>query len=68
MDEKEAVPTPEASVTTCAAPDAAPEAEIIPGRLDYRIPALILTGMNLFLGLFSWVTMDLIERGLAMFA
>ena len=50
------------------APDAAPEAEIIPGRLDYRIPALILTGMNLFLGLFSWVTMDLIERGLAMFA
>ena len=25
MDEKEAVPTPEASVTTCAAPDAAPE-------------------------------------------
>ena len=50
------------------APDSAPDAESVPGRLDYWIPALILTGMNLFFGLFSWVTMDLIERGLAMFA
>ena len=37
-------------------------------RLSYWLPALILTGMNLFLGLFSWVTVDFIRRGLAMFA
>ncbi|MBQ9617341.1 MAG: sodium:proton antiporter [Oscillibacter sp.] len=37
-------------------------------RLSYWLPALILTGINLFLGLFSWVTVDFIQRGLAMFA
>ena len=36
-------------------------------RLAYRIPAAVLTLANLFLGLFSWITMDLIQRGLAMF-
>ena len=37
-------------------------------RLSYWIPAAVLTACNLFLGLFSWVTMDLIQRGLSMFA
>ena len=37
-------------------------------RLSYLFPALTLTGMNLFLGLFSWVTVHLIEQGLSMFA
>ena len=37
-------------------------------RLSYWIPAGILTACNLFLGLFSWVVVDLIQRGLAMFA
>ena len=50
------------------ASDAAPESETLSGQLAYWIPALTLTGMNLFLGLFSWVTVDLIQRGLAMFA
>ena len=50
------------------ADDAAPESETLSGRLAYWIPALTLTGLNLFLGLFSWVTVDLIQRGLAMFA
>lgn len=36
-------------------------------RLYYWVPALALTAANLFLGLFSWVTVDLIQRGLAMF-
>ena len=34
----------------------------------YLISALILTVFNLFLGLFSWVSVDLIQRGLMMFA
>ena len=34
----------------------------------YFIAALILTGLNLFLGLFSWVTIDLIQQGLNIFA
>ncbi len=38
-----------------------------PHRLDYNIPALVLTGANLFLGLFSWVVTDLIQRGLLIF-
>lgn len=37
------------------------------GHALYEIAALILTAMNLFLGLFSWAVMDLIYRGLAMF-
>ncbi|MBR3570442.1 MAG: sodium:proton antiporter [Oscillibacter sp.] len=49
-------------------PDSFPETETLSGRLSYWIPALALTGMNLFLGLFSWVALDFIRRGLAMFA
>ena len=45
-----------------------PETRTLSGRLSYWIPALILTGINLFLGLFSWVTVDVIQRGLMMFA
>lgn len=37
-------------------------------RLSFWIPAGILTACNLFLGLFSWLVVDLIQRGLAMFA
>ena len=50
--------------------EADPEPEPEAGRLSvwaYRLPALVLTGMNLFLGLFSWVTVDLIVMGLRMF-
>ena len=36
--------------------------------LCYRVPMLVLTAGNLFLGLFSWVVVDWIERGLMMFA
>ena len=36
-------------------------------RAGYNVPMLVLTVMNLFLGLFSWVTVDLIHRGLMMF-
>ena len=36
-------------------------------RPDYIIPMLVLTACNLFLGLFSWVTVDLIRTGLSMF-
>ena len=37
-------------------------------RAGYNVPMLVLTVMNLFLGLFSWVTVDLIHRGLMMFS
>lgn len=36
-------------------------------RLGYIFPMFILGAMNLFLGLFSWVVIDLIEQGLKMF-
>ena len=36
-------------------------------RRQYRASAAVLTGLNLFLGLFSWVTADLIRQGLSMF-
>ena len=36
-------------------------------RRQYRVSAAVLTGLNLFLGLFSWVTADLIRQGLSMF-
>ncbi len=38
-----------------------------PHRLGYIFPMAILAAMNLFLGLFSWVSIDLIVRGLEMF-
>ena len=44
------------------------ETETLTGRLSYLAPALTLTAVNLFLGLFSWVTVDVIQRGLEMFA
>ena len=34
----------------------------------YVVPSLALTAVNVFLGLFSWVVVELIHRGLAMFA
>ncbi len=37
-------------------------------RPGYNIPMGILTAANLFLGLFSWIAADLIEKGLMMFA
>ena len=37
-------------------------------NLSYIIPSMVLTGVNVFLGLFSWVIVELIHRGLAMFA
>ena len=37
-------------------------------RLGYWIPAVILTGLNLYLGLFSWQIVGLLEKGLAMFS
>ena len=37
-------------------------------RLGYLIPAVILTGLNLYLGLFSWQIVGLLEKGLAMFS
>ena len=36
-------------------------------KADYVLPMTVLTAANLFLGLFSWVIVDLIQRGLAMF-
>ena len=39
-----------------------------PYRKKANVPMLVLTFMNLFLGLFSWVTVDLIHRGLTMFS
>jgi multicomponent Na+:H+ antiporter subunit D len=36
-------------------------------RSGYNIPMMCLAAVNLFLGLFSWVVVDLIERGLRMF-
>jgi len=36
-------------------------------RLDYNAPMAVLVALNLFLGLFSWVAIDLIGRGLEMF-
>ena len=36
-------------------------------RAGYNIPMLVLTAANLFLGLFSWVAVDCIMKGLAMF-
>lgn len=38
------------------------------GRPDYNVPMLILTAMNLLLGLTSGYAAELIERGLRMFA
>ena len=45
------------------------KAERVPKELrrQYRASAAVLTGLNLFLGLFSWVTADLIRQGLSMF-
>ena len=45
-----------------------PESETRSERYAYWVSALVLTGMNLFLGLFSWVAVDFIRRGLEMFA
>ena len=50
------------------ASDSAPEPDTLSAQVSYWSPALVLTGMNLFLGLFAWVTVDLIQRGLEMFA
>ena len=36
-------------------------------HMDYNVPMAVLGFLNLFLGLFSWVAVDLIQRGLAMF-
>ncbi len=36
--------------------------------LDYNTAAVILTACNLFLGLFSWVITDLIQKGFLMFS
>ncbi|MCR5294665.1 MAG: sodium:proton antiporter [Lachnospiraceae bacterium] len=36
-------------------------------QLTYVLPCLILLAVNLMLGLFAWVFVDLIERGLLMF-
>ena len=33
----------------------------------YNVPMVILGGLNLFLGLFSWVAINLITQGLKMF-
>ncbi|HAE44797.1 MAG TPA: sodium:proton antiporter [Lachnospiraceae bacterium] len=44
------------------------EEETFLSKLEYRIPVLILIAMNLFMGLFSWYTVDLIQRGLDMFS
>lgn len=37
-------------------------------RVYYNVPMMILTAGNLAMGLFSWVFVDLIEKGLAMFS
>ena len=37
-------------------------------RLGYNVPMLVLTAGNLFLGLFSWVAVDLLQTGLGMFS
>ncbi|MBQ9347160.1 MAG: sodium:proton antiporter, partial [Oscillibacter sp.] len=50
-----------------AVPEEAPEETGLDAWLGCRVPALILTGMNLFLGLFSWVTINHILLGLGMF-
>ncbi len=36
-------------------------------RAGYNVPMLVLTAGNLFLGLFSWVIVDMIQTGLTMF-
>lgn len=51
-------------------PDADDEERPYEGQttgLDYHLPMIVLTAGNVFLGLFSWVIVDLIQRGLAMF-
>ena len=57
---------------------AAAEKESVPGtarqeemeieRLSYGTAGMILTAANVVLGLFSWVVVDLISRGLSMFS
>ena len=57
---------------------AAAEKECVPGtarqeemeieRLSYGTAGMILTAANVVLGLFSWVVVDLISRGLSMFS
>ena len=42
--------------------------ETLLSHLGYWIPAAILTGLNLYLGLFSWQIVGLLEKGLAMFS
>ncbi len=37
-------------------------------RMGYNIPMAVLSILNLFLGLFSWVAADLIQKGLTMFS
>ncbi len=45
-----------------------PRTELRTGhRPGYDIPMLVLTACNLFLGLFSWVMVDMIRRGLETF-
>ena len=44
------------------------EEETLFSKMEYRIPALILIALNLFYGLFSWYTVDLIQKGLEMFS
>ena len=48
--------------------DRMPE-ETPPGPLkEYMIPMTVLTALNVFLGLFSWAVVNLIQQGLSMFA
>ena len=42
--------------------------ETLPSHLGYWIPAAVLTGLNLYLGLFSWQIVGLLEKGIAMFS
>ncbi|MDO4803933.1 MAG: proton-conducting transporter membrane subunit [Lachnospiraceae bacterium] len=44
------------------------EREGLQARMEYWIPAAILIAMNLFFGLFSWYTVNLIQMGLDMFS
>ena len=37
-------------------------------RAGYNIPMAVLTALNLFLGLWSWVVVDLVRRGIGMFS
>ena len=67
-DKEKNAPEAEEEVTAASAePEEAPPETGLDAWLGYRIPALVLTGMNLFLGLFSWVSINHILLGLGMF-